>query len=799
MGDTFKTLFPILSWIMEAMAPAATSDVKSEAAQGVKTNFRSTDSSLPIVYGKRRVGGNDAFMVATGTNNEFLWIVMTLAEGECDSIYQDGGVDQLFLDGEIYTKFGSYVNYTFSAGTSGQTVDTDLNTAYSEWVDTLRYTSYIVFKLEWDEDRESGDYNFQGIPERLVDLKGTKVIDIRNDPLSAAEWSDNPVLCLYDFMTNTRYGMGMDTDKFDVTSWTAAANYCDTKNFTLNMVVKGERKSGDVIMDILAHFRGNLVWFDNKFYCRYADLNYESAVLRIDDKDIVVDDDGTASVSISQPGRFAKPNMLEVTYFDEVKGYTEDTVSVGDSDLKPEKLTLAGCTDREMASNLAVYNLERMQLDRTISGTFRDHLVLLDPHDVVYFNSTALSIADTLMRVVESTVNSDGSVSLVMMYENLELYDDDYDTDITEVYQSSLPDPNEAPPGVANVAWEEELRFHRGRTYTDLAITFDRPTYVWWSHAEIWMSTTTDTPSAYAYQFTTTNDFKIENIREGDEVLIIIRSVSIWGAKQKLENSFKINTTIIGKNTAPSSVRSLQLIANDNAVNLYADEVDDPDIESYEFRFGASWSSGLFLAANRRPVYSLVGVKPGSHTFFVNTRGTNGIYGASPKSASVTIQIPGNWTAQTTCVDDYEFGIHTGTERILYDPPDYYLKNTHSVALSGLYVAPSAAPNECDGGADQLWYVWVDADVIVIGAGTAWQSKFTGTPGVSGTTWDEGGAANKSWSQIFELTEASQVEIAINYGDTTGVYPARVERMEILSTQIDGRYCQVDIKITDSG
>jgi hypothetical protein len=53
---------------------------------------------------------------------------------------------------------------------------------------------------------------------------------------------------------------------------------------------------------------------------------------------------------------------------------------------------------------------------------------------------------------------------------------------------------------------------------------------------------------------------------------------------------------------------------------------------------------------------SLKGVKPGSHTFWANTLGNNGLYGETPRSATVTLKDPPDgWTVQAgeTVTEDY--------------------------------------------------------------------------------------------------------------------------------------------------
>ena len=76
---------------------------------------------------------------------------------------------------------------------------------------------------------------------------------------------------------------------------------------------------------------------------------------------------------------------------------------IGDESGLVKDLVLEGCTDRQMASDLGVYYLERDQLDRTISGVFRDDALQLEPHDVVSLTSSELGISSETMRVISST------------------------------------------------------------------------------------------------------------------------------------------------------------------------------------------------------------------------------------------------------------------------------------------------------------------------------------------------------------------------------------------------------------
>jgi len=627
---------------------------------GLKTNTRSTQELIKVLYGQLKIGGNDVYMAAGGTDNKELWIVQALGEGECDSIAQVESVDQVWLGDKLVSEFGSNASYWFHGGTSGQSVDSNLAAAFPEWTDPLPYTCYMVYKLVFHRDL------FQSLPQRTVLLKGRKLYDFRD---ASTAWSDNPVLCLYDYLTNTRYGMGISASAIDTTSWTAAANYCDTQGWTLNMRLMADTSAVNIIDDMCRHFRGTLVWWDGKYYLRYADLNYESSVMTLTDAHIARDPKGKARISMSAPSSFGRNDGLRVKFVDPDNDYATDDVVVGDTVGTIGELSLMGCTDREMACNLAAYYLEmeQGQIPRIISGVFRDDALQLEPHDIVTFTSQALALENETMRVLDAHVEADGLISLTLRGEALTLYDDDYNVGDTDIYNCTLPDPTGPPPSVQNVAVSEETYDYRLRTFTRLNVSFDAPAdYPWFDFCEIWVS---HDNSTWEHQFNTTTDFCIDNVEDGEDYYIRIRAVSIHGVKQDTDDAYVTHWLVGGRSNAPTSLSALYAVVNANCVNLYGDKVSDPDVELYEFRLGTAWAGSILLGALRSPNLSLYGVKPGSHTFWANTLGANGIYGETPRSATVSLLAPPDgWTVQNTETCDYVVTLEDFTGYTEVDP-----------------------------------------------------------------------------------------------------------------------------------
>jgi len=722
---------------------------------GIKTNSRSTKEPLKVLYGSLKIGGNDVYMGTTGDSDNILWVVQTLSEGECDSIVEDeDSVAQIFLGDKLISEYSSYAGSTFYSGSATQEADADLVAATASlgiaddrWTDPQRYTCYILYKFTW-----SRDY-FQGLPQRTVELKGRKVYDFRD---GSTAYSTNPALCLYDYITNTRYGRGKNASTIDITSWTSAADYCDANDWTLNILINQDKAARDIVNEILRTFRGTLVWWDGKFYLRYSDLGEESTAMALEDKHIVRDTGGKAVASLSQPSKFGIHDGLRVTYADAEKNFNPDSIVIGEESGNIGNVALNGITDRETAGKIGTYLLEREQLSRSVSGLFRDDAVQLEAHDVVTFKSEALSIPQTYMRVIDANIQQGGLIELNLSYEATALYNDVFDIDLDDIYDSTLPDPSDPPPGVSNGAITEENYNFRLRTFTRLLITFDPPTeYAWFDHVEVHImidagaadynagtayvvgdrivynsvvydciqdgtGKTPDTETDYwsdtwEHAFNATTDFNIDPVEDGARYYIRLKTVSIHGVKQSDENAYSMEHLVGGQTSAPSSLTALYAIVNSNCINLYATKVDDPDVEVYEFRLGSSWSGAIFLAALRAPNLSLYGVNPGSHTFWCNTLSTNGEYGETPVSAAVSLLAPPDgWSQADSETDDYTGGTHDNTEHLTYSGDDY-LKCSHSGSLTGTYLSPIF-----DLTSSTRFLVYISTDIVITGEGTTW-------------------------------------------------------------------------------
>ena len=230
-----------------------------------------------IIYGETRVGGVRVYDVATGNKNKNLNRIIAFAGHEIDS-YQD-----IYLNDEVITLSGAsvtvperYVGKVTIAqylGTTTQTADTGLITETAglplnegRWTSAhrLQGIAYLYTKFVYNASAFPN-----GLPAVSAVIRGKKVYDPRDtnqdvDDETTWVWSDNPALCLRDYLTS-EYGLNQPADRIDDSLVIAAANICDQttegeKRYTCNGAFTTNAEPAAVATNILSSM-GGLLWY----------------------------------------------------------------------------------------------------------------------------------------------------------------------------------------------------------------------------------------------------------------------------------------------------------------------------------------------------------------------------------------------------------------------------------------------------------------------------------------------------------------------------------------------------------
>jgi len=173
---------------------------------------RNPISARTIVYGKSRVSGTIVYLSTTGDKNQFLHIVLTLAGHEIQAIDEVYFNDELVpLTGNVPTSpnlYNGVARVNKKLGVAGDTADADLiadtvNLTDGKWTSAHKLSgiAYLYVRLTWDAEKFPS-----GIPNISAVIRGKKVLDPRT---SNTAYSPNAALCLRDYLTDAKLGMGM--------------------------------------------------------------------------------------------------------------------------------------------------------------------------------------------------------------------------------------------------------------------------------------------------------------------------------------------------------------------------------------------------------------------------------------------------------------------------------------------------------------------------------------------------------------------------------------------------------------
>ena len=273
-----------------------------------QATVRGTVEPQKLIYGEALVSGPISFVGVAGTDNRDLYHSIVLAGHPSDSIsdiyFDDERIQSAHINGSgnVTTGvFGPKDGTTICVVrklTGGQTTaDSVLDGAFntinsSEHIGTN--LTYIVTKFTLTENsQETWDKFLPNDIKALV--KGKKVYDPRQDSTSTHydasvgvstqrstnsatwAWSDNPVWCLVDYLTDDRFGMDIDLDRIDLSKAVDAADICDVavsvpgggeSRYTCNGVIFGTATHKANINKILSSMNGMLTYTNGKYVIR---------------------------------------------------------------------------------------------------------------------------------------------------------------------------------------------------------------------------------------------------------------------------------------------------------------------------------------------------------------------------------------------------------------------------------------------------------------------------------------------------------------------------------------------------
>ena len=477
----------VTSFVLSALSPkpkfgnaAATGAASTGEASNRGYTVTASGSALDhqIIYGKMRVGGARLFDHTTGDDNKFLHRVLGFAGHEIEefeTIYINDEAATVDGNGNVTSpsRYNGFINIKTHLGAADQSADAGLVSAVTDWTadHRLRGIAYLYCKFTYDADKFPN-----GLPQITAVIKGKKVYDPRS---SATAWSDNPALCVRDYILSSGYGLGEAAANIDDTSVTTAANICDQTNttasttrYTANGAFTTAIQPGEFLENILSSMFGTLWYAQGKWRIKAG--AFTASVFSIDENDLR--SGITVSTRHSRRDNFNEikgtfkgdESNYQVTDFPPVTNPEYVTADNGQASAADVELPF---TDNSIeARRIARIMLESNRQQLTVKASFGMRALALQVGDTVTITNERFGWSSKLFQVAEWTFGLGDQlgfeVDMTLKETAASIYDEVDDGLVYERDNTTLLSPFEVPS--VGISLSSELRIVRGKVMSVL-------------------------------------------------------------------------------------------------------------------------------------------------------------------------------------------------------------------------------------------------------------------------------------------------------------------------------------------
>jgi predicted nucleic acid-binding Zn-ribbon protein len=648
----------VIGWLVGIEEPGI-----DDQSRGALVNKQSNIEPIPVIYGQRKVGGTRVFVSTGGAKkNEYLYIALALCEGEVEEIGDVYINDVLSTD----SKYSGLVSITKYLGTDAQTYSTLLAEADDTWGSNhrLRGVAYLAMRFKYDPDV------FSSIPEVQAVVKGRKVYDPET---TTTVWSDNPALCLRDYLTNARYGKGLSSSLIDDTSFIAAKAFCNTtvtssagaggsqKIFECNAVIDTDKNLFDNVRILLRGMRG-LMPYSNGIYSLIIDKSESSSF-------DLTPDNITSDLTVASAGKSKKYNKVTVkftnpeanwqsdTVFWPPAGSTEETTFLSEDNNQElsTEITLPTITNYYSARDIArVACLTSRASDLSVKVTATSEALVIAAGDVVRLEQPSMGWVDDgvtdarqLFRVVGIQLVNTGEVKLTLQKYDSTIYTWDEGADEPTNQPTTLPDPSIAEPptnlsvtGSANIAED-------GTTIPYLAITWTAADDAFVSSYEITVTPSSGNATSLIVSTTAYDFFVLDSALTYS---VSVRSINSLGIRSTAATVSGVSPVI--DTTAPSVPSNPSVTGEFKQIKIEWDNPTEADFSYVEIkRSGTSTEGDAVTIAVTRADYFIDGPYSGVTTRYYWLRAVD-----LSGNASAWVSA-GSGTSVKLVADDFDDGV----------------------------------------------------------------------------------------------------------------------------------------------
>ena len=461
-ATTFVTSL-VLGGLSQALA-------KTPTGASITQQDRTVTSRQPIaphgvIYGRSRIGGVVLYMESTNSN-KYLHMVVAIAGHEIDAIESFYfNEKQITIDGSGNVTGGQYngkARIQYKLGTDGQTAFSDLvSESDGKWTANhrVRGSALVYLRLEYDQDAY-----FNGIPNLSVIVRGKKVYDPRT---ATSAWSANPALCVVDYLTNSKYGLGsVYANEIDESSLIAAANICDEdvnkvgggaeNRYEVHGSFSTSSQPDDIINQMVFAMAGKCVWSGGVW--RILAGAYYTPTLSFDENDLRSGFKVQTLVSRRENFNGVKGvfSSIDDNYvlsdFPPITSSAFVTQDNGEENLK--SIELPWTTSASMAQRLAKIELLRARQQITLSMPMKLIGMKANVGDVVLINNTRMGWSSKPFEVVGANIAFGNAIGIDLDLREVASNVYSWSTDEESSYDAA---PNTNLPNAFYIAPVENL------------------------------------------------------------------------------------------------------------------------------------------------------------------------------------------------------------------------------------------------------------------------------------------------------------------------------------------------------
>jgi predicted phage tail protein len=231
----------------------------------------------------------------------------------------------------------------------------------------------------------------------------------------------NPANILYDYLTNTTFGKGLDPADIDIDSFVAARNYYNTINLDFIGIMQTSETIFDNVQQLLASSNANLYYSRGKYAISIHKQETFDSNTFVFSKDNIL---GEWTISLgSKANRF---NEMTVNYYDSSNGWQPNSIKVENSTylaadsgvLNEGGIDLPMVRIKADAQRLGKFYLDQSRHTTVVNFKASHEALQLDVNDIVYIDHETPGWTDSnkkKFRVSALVLNSDSTVDVTLM------------------------------------------------------------------------------------------------------------------------------------------------------------------------------------------------------------------------------------------------------------------------------------------------------------------------------------------------------------------------------------------------